>query len=305
MKVLVVGGTGLIGGWVAVDLKRRGIEATVFARRPPERGTPMASLPFIHGNYFSTEIRPSIFGGFDTLLFSACSDVRHFSSSNYDNLSRFYQEANVEGVPAFVRKARDGGIKRVVYIGTLYASLKPDLASTDPYVESRLIVDHKLRELASPEFHIQTLDIPYAIGGMRGLVPSTFRAIAEWALGSRPGVPLVSPDGGSNFMSLRSVAMAVQGAMIDKGDNGQSYLLGDQNLSFRELCRMFFRAAGRDEELPISQDEHPLLPDAMLPAGRGQWLRFDPGATAALFRYERNDVEQAIRELVAEVRRDE
>jgi hypothetical protein len=64
---------------------------------------------------------------------------------------------------------------------------------------------------------------------------------------------------------------------------------------------MFFRAAGRDEALPISQDEHPLLPDAMLPAGRGRWLRFDPDATAELFHYERNGVEQAVRELVAEV----
>jgi dihydroflavonol-4-reductase len=304
MKALIVGGTGLIGGWVAVELARQGIAAAIFARKCAPPGTPMATLPFIQGDYFGDEIDSGIFRGFDTLLFAACSDVRHYAPTRHGNLEAFYQRANVKGVPAFVRKARDGGIRRVVYIGTLYASLKPALTASDPYVESRLIVDQELRAMAASDFHVETLDIPYAIGGMQGLVPSTFRPIAEWALGRKPEVPLVAPDGGSNFMSLRSVARAVQGAMENKGENGCAYLLGDQNLSFRELCLMFFRAAGRSEELPVTQDEHPLLPDVMLPAGRGRWLRFDPDATAAVFQYERCGVEQAVRDLVAEVRRE-
>src|SRR6266851_519760 len=121
MKALIVGGTGLIGGWVAVELAKQGIAVTILARQPPERGTPMASLPFVQGDYFDGQIGPGTFRGFDTLLFAACSDVRHYAPSRHGNLEAFYRRANVEGVPAFVRRARDGGIKRVVYIGTLYA----------------------------------------------------------------------------------------------------------------------------------------------------------------------------------------
>lgn len=292
---MVVGGTGLIGGWTAIDLERQGHEVTIFARRRPSQASPVASLPFLEGSYFDESITSSIFAGFDAMIFAAGSDIRHAPDSQ--DLPGFFHRANVEGIPAFVNKARIGGIERTIYIGTLYASLRPELAAVDAYVESRIAVDKSIRAMASPDFHVVTIDIPYALGGMAGLLPSVFEPIAEWALGRRPEVPLVAPDGGSNFMSLRSIAQAVHGAVTNKGENGAAYLIGDQNLSFRELCQMFFRAAGRDVELPISAREHPLLPDVMLPAGRGGWLRFEPEA-AAIFGYGRDDVENAVEDII-------
>jgi len=296
MKVLVVGGTGLVGGWTALELQRRGYDVSIFARRPPPPESPMASIPFIQGDYFSDTNSPAALEGFDGLVFSACSDIRHMPQNG--DVPEFFRRANIDGVPAFMQIARKAGIRRTVYIGTLYASLLPSgLAQNDPYVSSRIAVDKTLRSMATPDFGIVTIDIPYAIGAMPGLIPNVFRPIADWALGRLPEVPLVAPGGGSNFMSLRSVAHAVEGAISGKGENGQAYLIGDQNISFQELCRMFFLAAGRNEELPVTSEEHPLLPDAMLPAGRGGWLRFEPKA-ANLFQYERNDVQYAVRQVV-------
>ena len=255
----------------------------------------MANLAFLQGSYFGSDITPGMFSGFDAMIFAACNDIRH--APDAQGLPEFYQRANVEGIPAFVNKARLGGIRRVIYIGTLYASLLSDLAVVDPYVESRISVDKALRAMASPVFQIMTIDIPYALGAVPGLVPSVFQPIAEWALGRRPDVPLVAPGGGSNFMSLRSIAEAVGGAVTDRGENGHAYLIGDENLSFRDVCRMFFRAAGREVDLPVSPEEHPLLTDAMLPAGRGGWLRFEPDSDKILG-YRRGDVENAIIDIV-------
>lgn len=301
LKILVVGGSGLVGGWTAVDLSRQGHQVTIFARRRPPLDSPMAHLPFLQGSYFDDGIDPEIFAGFDAMIFAACSDIRH--APGVHDLPEFFHRANVEGVPAFINKARIGGIKRAVYIGTLYASLRPELAEVDAYVESRIIVDKSVRAMAAPDFHVVTIDIPYALGAMTGLLPTVFTPIAEWALGRRPDVPLVAPGGGSNFMSLVSIAQVLLGALTDKGENGCAYLIGDQNLSFRDLCGMFFRAAGRDVELPISEDEHPLLSDAMLPAGRGGWLRFEPEA-ATIFGYKRDDVDNAVEDIVRLVSND-
>ena len=295
MKVLVVGGTGLVGGWTAIDLVEHGHEVTLFARRPPMATSPLASLPFIPGSYFDKNLDIGMFAGFDAMIFAACSDIRHAPEGQA--LASFYQRANVEGVPSFIDKARAGGIGRTVYIGTLYASLRPELSVNDPYVASRIAVDNAIRGMASRDFHVMTMDIPYALGGIPGLLPSVFQPIAEWALGRHPEVPLAAPGGGSNFMSLRSIAQAVRGAVEGKGENGAAYLIGDQNLSFRELCMMFFRSAGREVELPVFDGEHSLLPDAMLPAGRGGWLRFEPDA-AAIFGYRRGDVENAVKDIV-------
>lgn len=295
MKILVVGGTGLVGGWSAIDLERQGHEVTILARRPPPQYSLMAGMSFLQASYFDDDINSDIFAGFDAMIFAACSDIRHAPGDQ--ELAGFYQRANIEGVPAFLEKVQLGGIKRVVYIGTLYASLRPELAAVDPYVESRIVVDQAIRAMASADFHIVTIDIPYALGGLTGLLPMVFQPIAEWALGRRPEVPLFAPGGGSNFMSLRSIAQALQAAVTSKGENGRAYLIGDENLSFQDLCKMFFRAAGREVELPILEDEHPLLPDAILPAGRGGWLRFEPD-NAEIFGYRRHDVGNAVEDIV-------
>ena len=295
MKILVTGGTGLVGGWSALDLARHGHEVALFARRPPLPTSPRARFPFVQGSYFGDDIDAGLFAGFDALVFAACSDIRHAPAGV--GLPGFYQRANIDGVPKFIEKARTGGIRRTVYIGTLYASLRPALGHNDPYVASRIAVDRAIRAMASQDFHVLTIDIPYALGGVQGLHSSVFTPIAEWALGRRPEVPLVAPGGGSNFMSLRSIAQAVRAAVETMGENGCAYLIGDQNLSFRELCQMFFRAAGREAELPVHDGEHPLLPDAMLPAGRGGWLRFEADA-AAYFGYGRDDVENAVEDIV-------
>lgn len=299
MKVLVVGGTGLVGAWISVALKEAGHDVVIFARQRPKADSPVREFPYVQGNYFSDDISPEVFDGVDALVFSACSDIRHMPPGQ--STDEFFQAANVEGVPRFIERAKTAGVQQAVYIGTLYASLLPEAAKSDPYVRSRMAVDEAVRSMASPNFRVVTIDIPYAVGAMPGLIPNVFKPIAEWALGRSPHIPLVAPAGGSNFMSLRSIAQTVERVLEGSGENGRAYLIGDENISFREFCRMFFRAAGREEELPVTAAEHPLLPDAMLPAGRGGWLRFDPEA-AQLFRYTRDDVEDSVRQVVDQTR---
>ena len=53
MRVLVVGGTGLIGGDAALRLRALGHEVAIAARKPPPAGTGMASLEFLRCDYLA------------------------------------------------------------------------------------------------------------------------------------------------------------------------------------------------------------------------------------------------------------
>ena len=51
MKTLVVGGTGGIGGYVALALQREAHAVTLAARHRAKPNTPVANMPIILGNY--------------------------------------------------------------------------------------------------------------------------------------------------------------------------------------------------------------------------------------------------------------
>ena len=75
MKILVVGGAGMIGGHAALHLKSKGHDVSIAGRTPSAAGTPLGGLPFVKVDYINDAAFPA---GFDALVFCAGQDVRHF-----------------------------------------------------------------------------------------------------------------------------------------------------------------------------------------------------------------------------------
>jgi uncharacterized protein YbjT (DUF2867 family) len=63
-KILIVGGTGALGGHAAQFLALKGYEVTIAARSPAATETFMASLPFIQGDYVAGALTPAKLRGF-------------------------------------------------------------------------------------------------------------------------------------------------------------------------------------------------------------------------------------------------
>src|SRR3546814_18079202 len=55
MKILVVGGTGLIGGHAALHLQSLGHEVTIAARHSAQEQSALASLPILIGDYVAND----------------------------------------------------------------------------------------------------------------------------------------------------------------------------------------------------------------------------------------------------------
>lgn len=296
MKTLIVGGTGMIGGNTALHLRHLGHDVTLAARKPAPPGTPMADMPTIFGDYTKRSFAKADLAPFDAVVFAAGNDIRHARPDQQTD--DFWRMAQSEGVPAFAALARSAGVRRFVQLGSYYHHLRPDMALTNPYVRARQLADAGARALASDDFNICTLNPPSIVGAVPGLVAPRYVTLAAWGKGLRSELPNTAPPGGTNYMSVRSLAQAIAGA-LENAATGRAYLVGDENLSFRDFFQLFFDLAGNPVQIETVDADNPLLPDAFIVQGRGNQIEYDPDPQeTALLRYDRGDIRRAVAEVI-------
>ncbi|GAB3630479.1 hypothetical protein PTE30175_02935 [Pandoraea terrae] len=299
MKILVVGGAGMIGGHAALHLRQRGFEVSIAGRTPPAAGTPLGEFEFIRCDYLADDLPVAALGRFDALVFAAGNDIRHLPRGT--DAAAHWQRANAEGVPRFLKAVRDAGVRHVVNVGSFYPQAMPSLVEHNAYVRSRKLSDEGARALATPHFRVMSVNAPFVVGAVPGLVVGMFKAYTDYAAGKLAGMPVFAPPGGVNFISTTSLSEAIEGALL-RGENGKAYLVGDENLSFQDYFGAFFQALGNPVP-PLLDQEHPMLPDAAIYFGRGNSLHYEPDfQETSLLGYRRNDIARTIGEIVAQYR---
>ncbi|MGW1003057.1 NAD-dependent epimerase/dehydratase family protein [Streptomyces sp. NPDC002520] len=298
MKTLVIGGTGLIGVHAALELLGRGHEVVIAGRRRPDASSPVASLDFRSGDYANGDFDIDVLRGFEAVVFAAGSDVRHVRPENEG--ADFWTRYQSAGVPALARRARDAGVQRFVQVGSCYHMVRPDLITTDPYVRARRDADEGARALSSGDFAVTTVNPPPIVGMIPGSSARWFARMVRWARGEHDDrfPPLVAPPGGTNYLTARSLAETIAGA-LEHGASGAAYLVGDQNLTYAEYFQLLVDIAGGTGQVRVLDAEHPFLPDRMIVPGRGAVVRYEPPADeVALLGYRREDVAATLTEMV-------
>lgn len=292
-NILIVGGTGLVGAQAALHLREAGHRVTLMSRQAPALEC-LSGFDHLAANYLDDDQLPgAALGQFDALVFAAAADLRQLPRGADE--AEFYSRVNSVGVPNFFERARAAGIQCAVYVGTFYPQLAPKAIETSAYVRSRHLADTGIRSLSSPSFRVCSLNAPFILGHLPGMDLPHLAALVQYAKGALEGVPMVAPAGGVNHISSQSMAEAIAGALT-RGEGGKAYLVGDENLSWKAYLELYFQAAGRPTDLPVSTEEHPLFPDLMLYAGRNATVHYEP--EGGEFGYGRNQVRGVIAELV-------
>lgn len=301
MKILIVGGTGMIGAHAALFLKEKENDVTLAARRPVSADSPLAGFPVLLGDYAEGTFAEADLAPFDAIVFAAGNDIRHLSRG--EDEQAFWKKMQIEGVPNFVALARRAGVKRLVQLGSYYHHVMPHLAESNAYVMARKLADEGARALATADFKVCTLNPPSIVGAFPGVSAKRYASLVAWARGERPEIPDFAPAGGTNYMSVRSLCEAIWGA-LQNAEPGRAYLIGDENLTFRDFFQKIFDAVGSGRVLEVRDEEHPILPDAFIVPGRGNILAYEPDPEETrLLGYTRNDIDRAIAEVVAMVDR--
>ena len=297
MKILAVGGSGLIGGDAALYLASQGHEVAIMSRHKPTAPA-LAALDFIACDYINDDVNDGRLNGFDWMLFSAAADIRNVPIDGSITPEAFYQQANDTAVPRFFKAARNAGISRAVYIGTFYPQVAADKIGVCPYVTSRHNTDEALRALSSDHFTVCSLNAPFVLGCITGLAIPHIDGLIAYVRGQIPGAAIFAPPGSTNHISSRSIAQAVLTA-FERGQSGKAYLLGDENLSWKQYFELWFEAVGNPQQLEVRDEEHPMIPNIILFAGVGATVSYE-SQDADFLGYQRQQIKSMIAEVVAQ-----
>lgn len=261
MKVLIVGGTGFVGGYTALYFHDLGHDVTIMSRSKPKGMSRLNDLRFVQGNYIEDDFSDGRLEGYDWLIVAAGNDLGNYPTDGSMTEAEYFQKANIEGLPRFFERARQAGISRAVYMGSFYSFVSPEVLETIPYVRSRHLSDQAVRALSTPSFNVCSCALPWIVGFTPGFPVPHWGALAKYAQGKLPAAEF-APPGGANFMTCHSVAEAMLGG-LERGESGKSYLVGDVNLSWKEYFELWFKAAGRPTGLEVHRG-HPIIPDFAL-----------------------------------------
>ncbi len=235
----VTGGTGLVGNNVVRLLVARGAEVAVLARRPPRKefaGLPVREVP---GDLDDEAALADCFAGAEVVVHAAAKVDIGFANREA------YERVNVEGTRRVLAALPAGA--RLVHVSTVDAlgmRTRAEPADEDtapapheggvPYVDTKRAADALVRQndadwrIVYPTFMLGPWDWR----------PSSGQMLLEIAAGRG----LLAPPGGNNFVDVRDVAEALVAAAA--APRGGRWILGNENLSYREAWTIFAEVTG-------------------------------------------------------------
>jgi len=247
MKALITGATGFVGAAVARAVAATGVEVRLLVRRGSDpRNLAGLSYEPAYGDLCDLDsLRRALAG---------CAHLYHVAA-HYALWARdpaiFYQ-VNVGGTRALLEAARAAGTERIVYTSTIGAiGVSPEGGpgtEETPVSLSHMAGDYKRSKyLAEQEVLVQAraglpvvIVNPSAPVGERDIKPTpTGQIIVDFMKGRM----WAYIETGMNLIDVDDVAIGHVRAM-ERGRVGERYILGNRNLSLREIFEILSRLTG-------------------------------------------------------------
>jgi dihydroflavonol-4-reductase len=250
MRVFVTGATGFIGGRVVRRLRERDDEVRALVR-DLDRGRELERLgcELVVGDLGDVAAIEAGLEGCDALIHGAAV----YEVGIPEREHRRMYEANVLGTERVLRAALAAATPKVVYVSTVGAfgnthgevvdeTYRHPGSSFTSYYEQTKYEAHRIAERLIAEDGLPCVIVQP--GGVYG--PGDHSALGkqmdDFLAGRMP--LLLFPDLGMNLVHVDDVAAGVLLA-LDRGTPGESYVLGGQVTTMRELIGTLGRVAGR------------------------------------------------------------
>ena len=243
-RVLVTGANGFLGRHLIAELLRRGypVRALVRPGSPASPALPpLASLPV---EVCELDLVRVVCKAALSDTIGGCGAIIHAAALAQVNpaRSRAVWDTNIHGTEQALRLARKGGVGRLVYVGTAnvfgFGTKEHPGDETRPYAGRRYGLDYMDSKRAATDLVLAAvareqlpavLVHPTFMLGPGDARPTSGALLLELLAGRLPGYPL----GGKNYVHVHDVAVATVNALT-QGRVGESYILGNKNLSYRE-----------------------------------------------------------------------
>ena len=287
MTILVTGANGLIGSHIVRSLLKRDYAVRAFVRDNADlRNLDGLNVELVRGDLLKASSIVDAAAGCKAIIHTAGL----ISTSPY-NRWRVW-EVNFVGATNVLTAAHVTGVEKVIYtasIFTLGVSVNGQAVAEDvednlrqlrfTYIAARRAAQAKAEKFAAAGLPIVYVYPTYCLGpGLHNVNTPPQRQIIACLRG---GLSLC-PSGGLNIVDARDVGEAHVLA-LENGGVGQRYLVGGENVTFRELFARLGKAANR--WMPILP-----VPNGAIRAGGWlmQWFSRTPlmdATTARLMHY--------------------
>lgn len=240
-NVLITGGAGFLGQYLIPHLAEAGCRVTVVDLQPPrlELTDWQTQCTAIH--YGVDITRPETLAGH----LAGIEVVYHLAGvvSFWRKHAKLLHDVNVTGTRNVLTASREAGVRRVIHISSVAAigyNNRADAPIDETFDFSWDASRHKhymyskhLAELEVGQHVEQGEDAviinPGLMWGPGDLVNSA-KLIRSLAAGKLPACP----PGGTNIVDVRDVARGLV-ALLGQGRSGERYILGGDNIPFREV----------------------------------------------------------------------
>lgn len=247
--VFVTGASGFIGSAVAHGLVEAGFSVRALVRPgSPRDHLPDRGVRLVEGDIRDREsIRSAITGA--RYVFHVAADYRLWSRDRNEILA-----TNISGTRIVMEEALRAGVERVVYTSSV-ATLAPrpdgapadeTVSLTEPdaigtYKRSKIAAEHLVLSMVAEQGLPAVIVNPSTPVGPRDVRPTpTGRMIVAAASG---GIPAFV-DTGLNLVHVDDVALGHLAA-LERGRVGERYILGGQNVPFRQILHDIAGIIGR------------------------------------------------------------
>lgn len=250
MRALVTGTSGFVGSAVARRLAADGHDIRVLMRPTSDRrNLDGMQVEIVEGDLAESQSLKAAVHGCDA-VFHVAADYRLWVPDGGASMYR----ANVDGSRDLIRAACDAGVGRIVYtssVAVLYPLPGTEIADetakatvgdmVSHYKKSKFLAEEAVMQLVREESAPVVIVNPSAPFGPRDIKPTpTGRIVLDAAKGRMPAYL----DTGLNAVHVDDVA---EGHMLayDKGEIGERYILGGDNLTLREIIEIVTDYVGR------------------------------------------------------------
>lgn len=246
-NVFITGADGLLGSNICRILLQRNYNITAFIH-PGSTSTTLDGLAITlkKGDLLDFESVEKAMAGCDCIIHTAANtNIWPFRSENI-------RKVNIDGTLNVIAAAKKLQVKKMVHIGTAntfgYGTKENPGDETKPYTGDKYGLDYMdskheihhiiMKEVAENQFPCVVVNPTFMLGKY-DTKPSSGAMVKALAEGKVPGYTL----GGRNYIYVRDAATGVVNA-LEKGRIGESYILGNKNMSYKEAFTLMSGVIG-------------------------------------------------------------
>jgi dihydroflavonol-4-reductase len=239
MKVFIVGGTGFLGYYSALEFISQGYAVSTLSLPDVTLGDWFPKeIQVSYGNIFDMSVQEleTLFKGYDIMVYAVGPDDRILPDApSFD----FFYKRLVTYCGNVVNAAKNAGVKKCIVLGSYFAYFdriwpEMNLASHHPYIKCRVEQTQQVIAAGGDSMAVMVLELPYIFGTMPERTPIWKDVLVDMLTNMKT---IYFPKGGTNMITVQDVAKAIVGASKN-GVHGGRYTIGDVNMDFNNMLQI-------------------------------------------------------------------